>query len=229
MVRQPDPGAGLQAVDRPIGAAVGQQHPAQDGERPAHAVRARRERLTAHEPAVRVNDRLVDRAPEGHLVAQRLDYAGREAGEEILDQWVLPRAQLGQPQRVGEVVQRDHRLDAAGAQQAEHLGVLAQRGLVEQSLLRLDPAPFDRDAQAVQPQLSRAVEVGRGDLQVPPVGRGAGHVSVVDAARLLLPCGPLVVPVAALVLVRGGRGPPQEAVGHFQDGGVCHRVFSRHE
>ena len=227
VMRQSHPGARLQAVDRPVGAAVGQQHLPQDLERPAHAVRARRERFAAHVTAVRIDDRLVDRTPQRHLVAQRLDDARCEAGEKILDLGILPRADLGQPQRVGEVVQRDHRLDAAGAQQADHLGVLAQAGLVEQPRLRLDPAPLDRQAQAVDPELGRPVEVGRGGLQVPPVGRPAGFGAVMDAARLLLPRGPLVVAVAALVLVRGGRNAPQEAVGHFQDGGVSHwEVFS---
>jgi hypothetical protein len=112
---------------------------------------------------------------------------------------------------------RDHRLQPAGAEQADHLGVVAQRALVEDARRRLDPAPLHRDAQAVQPQLGGAVEVGRGALQVPPIGGLARPMAVDDAAGLRLPGIPLVVRVAALVLMGRGRRAPEKAGGHFED------------
>ena len=125
-----------------------QQHAAQHVHCPPQVFDTGRE-STIQVADHRIDERLVDRAPQRHLIAQRFYHARREPTEVVLDQRVLPAADLGQPQRIGEVVECHHRLQAALAQQTQHLGVLAQRRCVEGPRLRLDAAPLHREADAV--------------------------------------------------------------------------------
>jgi len=115
------------------------------------------------------------------------------------------------------MVQRDHRFQPALTQQPNHLTVFGQRPGIKLARVGLDAAPLDRDAQAVEPKPGRAVEIVRSHFQIPPVGGRAAHLAAGDAARLLLPQGPIVSVVAAFVLVRSGGGAPAEAIGKMQD------------
>ena len=216
MVRQAGPRVSLHPVDGPVCAAVSQQHAAQHGRRPAPASAARREESFS-ETVERVSNRLVDRTPQVDLVSQRIDHLRRKAREIVADERVLPAAQLTEPHGIREMVQRDHRFEPTLAQQADHLPVLCQRLGIELTGPGLDAAPFDRDAQAVQPQLGRAIEVGRSGLQVPPVRGPAAYLSAGDAAGLLLPQGPVVGAVVAFVLVRSRRRTPAETIRKAQD------------
>ena len=104
-----------------------------------------------------------------------------------------------EPDRVREVVQCDHRLDPASAQSSEHLAVAHQRAVIPLTRRRLDAAPFEREAQRVQPHLRGGVEVALG--VVPPVAGAPAGFAGLDVSRAL-PRVPLVVGIAALILMR---------------------------
>src|SRR4051812_16285653 len=78
------------------------------------------------------------------------------------------------------------------------------------AVLRLDSAPLDREAVAVEPNLC-----AERDVVAPSIPGVAGVARWFDArcSRLVLPFPPVVVPVSALDLMRGGGGPPPEAFG----------------
>src|SRR5690606_335614 len=122
--------------------------------------------------------RLVDRAPQRDEVAKCRDDLARVALKPADDLLVLPRALLRNPQRVSEVVQRDHRLDAARSQPGDHLAVATKRRLVPHTGLRLDTAPLNREPVRVLVELNHAVEVFFGT--VPPITRTAGTLILID-------------------------------------------------
>src|SRR5439155_9465605 len=106
-----------------------------------------------------------------------------------------------------EMVEGDDRGDPAPRERGEHLVVVRDRAGVDLPTLRLDPAPFDREAV-------RAVAVGLSELEVAieelvvPACRAA---PVPGGAALVLPSPPIVPAVLALDLVGRGRGAPPEA------------------
>src|SRR5690606_31579725 len=84
------------------------------------------------------------------------------------------------------------------------------RGPRPLALLGLDAAPLDREPVGAD------AEVGdERDVLLPAVPRVARVAGGLGRRRVgvVLPGPPVVVPVAALDLVRGGRGAPEEAVG----------------
>src|SRR5438128_2196541 len=101
-----------------------------------------------------------------------------------------PAAARLQPARVGEMVQRDHRGDAAAPHRLEQFAVALDRAIVEVALAWLDPAPLDREAVGVVAERRRAIQVTFG--VAPPATGLAGAVAVPDPAGLLLPVPPLV-------------------------------------
>ena len=187
----------------------GRDMPAQqrsgDPDRADNVVPARRP--DAEQIALRhIHHRLVDRTPQRAQVTQRGHGTRGEAGEALRRGRVQPAALGLQPARVGEVVQRNHRGNAAPAQRKKHGPVAIERGVVEDAFARLDPAPLDREPVGVLAQCSRAIKIRLGIA--PPAACVAGAVAVPDPAGLLLPIPPLVVAVLALDLVRAGGGAP---------------------
>src|SRR5690606_35422028 len=158
----------------------------------------------------------VDRAPQRDKVTERRDNLARVALKPADDLLVLPRTLLRNPERVGEVVQRDHRLDAARSQPGDHLSVAPQRRIVPHARLRLDAAPLNREPVRILIKLNHAVEVFFG--AVPPVARTACTLVLIDKSAFLLRCKPIVVREVTFYLVRGGGGPPPEGCGEPQFG-----------
>ena len=59
----------------------------------------------------------------------------------------------GEPERHGEVVERDDRLQPMRAAGLQHLGVMIEFGVGEEALARLDARPLDAHAIAVEAEL----------------------------------------------------------------------------
>src|SRR5664280_519917 len=184
--------------------------------RPVPVVQAagsRREPQSAQVAAEGYDARLIDSAVPVDLVAQGLYDAPHVAFESCRSPLVEPAASLRDPLRQGEVVERDHRDQLALAAERNHLAIVVYLGLVEETVLRLDPCPLHREAVRIEAQA----------LQNRHVARVAAVVVDGRAARLLawraapkLPFPPVAVRVVALDLVGGGSGAPEEIVGKFQ-------------
>jgi len=168
-----------------------------------------------------IDIRFVERTPEVAQVPQRRDGLGHIAREEWDGVGCQKRAALLEPDRVREVVQSDEWRKSPLAQALEHLAVACERRIIPCAWSRLDPAPFQRETQGVQPHLRGEVEValgcpaGRAARGVPPVAGPSARLAGLDVPGLL-PGVPLIVGVTALVLVRRGSDAPQEAVGKRQ-------------
>jgi hypothetical protein len=128
-----------------------------------------------------------------------------EGGEALGRVGRLPTAPVGQPPGVGEVVERDHGVDAAVPKAVAQPGVVVEGGDRPLAVFGLDAAPLQREAVVVEPQ-------GLHDVGVigPAVPRVAGVAARFDHSRAggVLEGPPVVVPVAPLDLV-GGRAVPQ--------------------
>ena len=101
-----------------------------------------------------------------------------------------------------------------------HPAVVVEGHPRELPLLRLDPAPLEREAVGAE------AEAGdQGDVLGIAVERVAGVAADVHAARrrVVLHGPPVVVDVAPLDLVGGGGGPPEEPVGEGHLGHGAHR------
>ena len=205
-------------MDRAVGAAVRFELVRDHHQRPA--VVALAGRPDALGPAAEGQHLgLVHRAPPVHLAAELAGAEARERDEARDGLGVLPAAPIGDPQRVGEVVERDERREPAPAQRAEHRVVVGDLGGIEAVGRGLDPAPLERQAvHAVpvgggqRPVLVEALVVEAGVAAGTAVARGAGS---------LLEAPPVVEPVAALDLVRRRGGPPPEAIRKAADHGAA--------
>ena len=87
---------------------------------------------------------------------------------------------------------------------------MIDRFLRKASLLRLDPAPFKREAMRVLMQAAQQVEVRRKTPVM--VASRVGTASIFDPSGLVLPLPPVVQVIAAFDLVSRGRSSPEEAV-----------------
>ena len=89
-------------------------------------------RKLAGDPPVRgVDARLVDRAPDVDEIAELVDDAMHERDEGT---WCVgrdPSSFAHEPERVREMVQRDHRRDPLLAHLAEHVSVVADLSRIE--------------------------------------------------------------------------------------------------
>ena len=107
-------------------------------------------------------------------------------------------------------MERDDRLHALLVALGEHPAVVVERGDRELAVLGLDPRPLDRE-----PVGAEAVVADQRDVlgvPVEAVGAVAGRLDATGSGPVFeLP--PVVVPVAALDLVRGRGHAPEEAVG----------------
>src|SRR5207249_11253922 len=103
----------------------------------------------------------------------------------------LPAAGPRDPERGREVMEGDSGRHAVAAHRVADGAVVVELALVEPPFLRLDAAPFDREAVGGVPELGGEPEV----VVEPPVvvARDARDVAVADVAGLLLPGPPLVV------------------------------------
>ena len=154
--------------------------------------------------------RLVDRAGAAQ---HRCQFAGgtlAEGGEAIGRPRFGPAARRRDPARRREVVERDDGIEAGGEQRLALAAVVVDGGGRPLALLGLDAAPLEGEPVVGQSEIG-----AEGDVLGPPVPRVAGVARRLDGARALgvLPRPPVVVPVAALDLVGGGRRPPSEPVG----------------
>ena len=153
---------------------------------------------------------LVERATPADEVAERLRRRAAEAGEAIGRLRLLPAAVVRHPTGRREVVEGDDRRDAVLVARRAHPAVVVECGLGELALLRLDATPLDREPVRAEAELGKQRDVlGVAVVVVDGVAAGLGAA----ARGVVLPCPPVVVPVAALDLVGGGRRPPEEAVG----------------
>src|SRR5437867_1944452 len=160
--------------------------------------------------------RLVDRGPEIDQIAVALARETREAHEvrDVSDP--LPSAECREPAGIGEVVQRNHRGDAARPAGEEDTAVVVEGPLVVPTRLRLDSAPLDREAVGIEPEGAQDVEVLL--VALPAEARCAGAISVPDLPRDLLPIPPVVPVVPPLDLMRGCAGSPEKDAGRHRGG-----------
>ena len=118
----------------------------------------------------------------------RATWRAKTSGEPGLSQNSSP-----EPPRVGEVVQRDHGLEAPRRAQGEDLGVALERRRVEPARRGLQPGPFHREPERVAPDGGGAVQCVFG--VAPEVARHTRARHPADA----LPAGPVVVGLAVPV------------------------------
>ncbi len=161
----------------------------------------------AHE---RDHVRLVQRARHADEIAERLHRPLAHPGEALRRVGRFEGTPLGQPPRRREVVEGHHRHDATLLATSADASVVIERGGRELTLGRLDPAPFDGETVRTQPKPRDQFQVLR-----PTVPGVAGVAARLDTrgVGIVFVAPPVVVDVAALDLMRGCRGTPDEAVG----------------
>ena len=155
------------------------------GLEPLHPIRSRPRRghspVHAHQPVAHTGRqhqrqqpgqvRLVQRRGKADLrrkMPRRLSTIPRKPSRRLR---VRPTSGGGKPPRRGEMVERHHRRQPAGAAALDHRLVVIQHGDREQSGLRLDPRPFQAEPVAVQSHPPHQVQIGR------PQGETIGSVS----------------------------------------------------
>jgi hypothetical protein len=162
--------------------------------------------------------------------AAQVGVAGRARGRVLRAQRI---ARVGDPDRVGEVVHRDHRADALGAQLVEHLAVVGERGLVPDVAGRLDARPLDAEAVAVEVLIGGELDVG--DRAGVAADRVADELAALAEAAVGDRPGPQVPVgqrVGVLDLGGGAGGAEPEAgaaglAGERTDGAVGDRIGRR--
>src|SRR5919201_5107237 len=115
----------------------------------------------------RVDVRLVEGHPSAADVGQPLDCAGDKAAEALRGSGGEERARILEPDRIGEVVERDHRLEPTVAQAGRDLAVALERVIVPAARARLDPAPLDRHAEGVQADVATPQAKPDGNSRMP--------------------------------------------------------------
>ena len=154
---------------------------------------------------------LVQRHPPIDERAELMDRSGHPLGEAL--RGIEPQPELvSQPTRMGEVVQRDQRVESALTACAEDVAIPTERRVVPVARRRLAPGPLDREPEAVAPRSHGSIEVV--GVTLPEIECDAGPL---DAA-CPLPAVPVVPWLARAVVVTldlepGGRHPEPEPVG----------------
>ena len=152
---------------------------------------------------------LVDRRDVLGVPERRRGELG-EAGDPVAGLRAGPAAVVHQPARHREVDERDDRGEAALAAAVDDPPVVVEGGAGELALLRLDPAPLEAEPVGVQAGAGHEVEVlAPAVVGVAGVAAGLGERRVLGVLHLPV----VVVDVAALDLVGGGGGAPEEALG----------------
>ena len=159
---------------------------------------------------------LVHGADEVEHVAELGGDAAAVAGEEPGRGLILPAAAGDEPGRGGEVVVGDDRGEPVLVAGAQHVAVVGDGDGGELPGGRLDAAPLQGEAVGVEPQGGQQRDVGA--VAVVVVAGVAGGLGV-HGVRDVLVEPHVVVGVAALDLVGGGGGPPQEVLGEGSGGG----------
>ena len=165
--------------------------------------------------------RLVDRAPPVDEIAERRARAARERRQRRGRAVPVPAAARRDPGRQGEVVERDDRRDAGGAQAGEHLAVARSGRLVPDAGRGFEPAPLDAEPIRVGADLLERRQIR--SPEVPRVGDARGAGAVRDVRRSvgvapLLPVGPVVVRTA-FDLMRRCRRAQEEAARRARERG----------
>src|SRR5258708_38415857 len=134
-----------------------------------------------------------------------------------------PAIFLTDPQRIGEVVQRDHRRQAPLAQRLEHLPVLFQGGIIPLAGFRLDAAPLYRQAQRVIVHVHGAIKIFK-VAACPPIAGTPGLLILEDMAWGFFPAAPIIA-VLALDLMGSSRAAPQKTLRKLMNGLNRHREY----
>ncbi len=111
---------------------------------------------------------------------------------------------------MGEVVEGDDRQDAVVVAGGGDPPIVVERNGGELPLGRLDPAPFEGEPVGAKAEAGHQCDVLR--IAVEGVARVAAHVHA-TRGRIVLEVPPVVVHIAALDLMSGGSGAPNESVG----------------
>jgi hypothetical protein len=108
---------------------------------------------------------------------------------------------------VGEVMQADHRLNAAVVECLQHFPVALKSSRIPSAFFRLNTAPLDGEAKGIYTDFASQVEIA---LRIrPPIASSTTTVSGFDSSRGL-PGRPLIILVATFDLVSRGGYSPQE-------------------
>ena len=174
-------------------------------------------RELAHDVAQHRHDvRLVDRARDPDEVAEVLDRVFAERTEPIDDLGLFPAALDREPARRREVMKRHHGHDARLVARGEHPAVVVERSTRHLAVLRFDTRPLDGEAIGAEPEVAHERDV----VAVPVIAVAAvSRHFCARRTRCVLERPPVVVPVAALDLMRRGRGAPEEAIGESHSHG----------
>src|SRR2546428_8199035 len=166
--------------------------------------------LAANVALVGNDRRLVDRPPEAGQLAQLVRDPFRVTGESLGGLGRFPTAGVGNPGRIREMVQRDHRLHTAIAERLQHVRVVPETRPGKLAGRRLDPTPFKRQSVRVLMQAFKQVEVAREAPVV--IASRIRAIAVLDMPGRLLPGPPVVAVIAAFDLVCRGGGAPVKAL-----------------
>ena len=156
----------------------------------------------------RIDNGLIEGDPQVAVFAQVSRHLFRKAFEEGDDGRILPAAAMGEPKSGGEVVERDHRLEAVIDHASEDRPVAVDGIVVPDAFARFDTAPFNRHAVGVLSHRGGCFQIGFG--VVPPVAGLAAGLSAIDVAGSF-PGMPVVVNVAAFHLMRGSGATPEKS------------------
>ena len=149
----------------------------------------------------------VDRHPHGDIFLQSFHRPTDEDRKLLRSIIVLPAALFSQPKRIGEMMQCDHRRQAALTQAAQHEAIFLERLFIPFVGRGLDAAPFDREAMRVLVCFDSAVKVFA-PAPAPPI---AGQTRFAVGMSILFPLPPVVIGIVALDLMRGSGRAPQKS------------------
>ena len=204
-------GIALHFVDRLVCSGVPLEQVAQDLQSYLEVVFAWW-KTTAQVSAGHVYVRFINGDPHVAMAPQSFHHPAGESGKKLDRGFVLPTSHFHQPQRIGKVMQRDHRHHVAFFEPKQHLAVAVKRAFIPAVWLGLDARPFHGKAVRVLISFVGAVKILT-PAPCPPVCSSTGPVAVQNMAFLLLPGPPVVVQVVAFHLVRSSGSAPQESTG----------------
>src|ERR1700674_3105781 len=205
MMREADLMLWIASLDALVRHPMGAQQVHEDPGGGAQVTRPRRP-VAAEIALVGNHGRLVDRDPQACEVSKFVRDARGEPGKVVGCFRGVPAAGLRDPGWVGEVVQGDDRLHAAGTQSLKDIPIMRDRRRRKLPGRRLDPRPLERKSMRVLMQRSQQVKITRVTFKL--LAGTVRPVAVLDMPRHLFPGPPVVGMVATLDLMRRrGRAP----------------------
>src|SRR5579875_3841762 len=163
---------------------------------------------------------LVKRDPEIAEILEMRDHILNVAQEIANIRRISKASPVGEPERLGKMMQSHHRQYMPLPQIAQHRAVAIDRGAIQAALFRFDTAPFQAQAQRVVLHLLGPLKISFGSL--PPIGSISAAIARKNMP-LLLPTVPLIIGIAALALVSSIGSAPEKVLRETEDTFAGHR------